>query len=95
MVEAVFVYNVDKSEQNQKGFGPAGPLKCTGFYTYRAGRKDGPYEFYYPGHIAKAFIGQYENGVRAGVQKQFYPNGKLKKSWNASSVETSAAGLAR
>ena len=82
-VDAVFVYLVEKSEEFQKGFGKAGPLKCVGYYTYKQGRREGPYVLYYPGRIAKAFSGQYENGELVGQQKQYNPNGTLKRSWVA------------
>lgn len=86
-VEAEFVYFVEKSEEFQKGFGKAGMLKCVGHYTYKNGIKHGTYEFYYPGRIAKAFTGQFDNGVQVGLQKQFNPNGTLKKSWDLGGME--------
>jgi antitoxin component YwqK of YwqJK toxin-antitoxin module len=86
-VDAEFVYFVEKSEEFQKGFGKAGMLKCVGYYTYKNGIKHGYYEFYYPGRIAKAFTGQYDNGVQVGVQKHFNPNGTLKKSWDLGGIE--------
>lgn len=79
---AEFVYFVEKNEAFQKGFGKAGMLNCVGFYTYKNGLKHGPYEFYYPGRIAKAFTGQHENGIQVGLQKHYNPNGSLKKSWD-------------
>ncbi len=81
-VEAEFVYFVEKDEAFQKGFGKAGMIKCIGYYTYKNGLKHGPYEFYYPGRVAKAFTGFYENGQQVGVQKHFNPNGTLKKTWD-------------
>ncbi len=87
---AEFVYFVSQEEAFQKGFGKAGMLKCVGFYTYHNGVRHGPYEFYYPGRIARAFVGQYENGVQVGTQKQFNPNGTLKKSWDLPGPEIGA-----
>jgi antitoxin component YwqK of YwqJK toxin-antitoxin module len=80
-LESEFVYFVEKEEAFDKGFGKAGMLRCVGYYTYKNGFKHGPYEFYYPGRVAKAFSGRYENGIQVGIQKQFNPNGSLKKSW--------------
>ncbi len=94
-IDAEFVYFVDKSEEFQKGFGKAGMLKCVGYYTYRNGKKNGPYEFYYPGRIAKAFVGQYENDVQVGVHKQFNPNGTLKKSWDTEKPQADSPTVAR
>ncbi|MEZ4815027.1 MAG: hypothetical protein R3A80_07460 [Bdellovibrionota bacterium] len=88
-VNSEFVYFVEKSEAFKNGFGKAGMLKCQGYYTYKDGIKHGPYEFYYPGHIAKAFLGQYENGVQVGMQKLYNPNGTLKKTWDVGNSNSS------
>ena len=94
-VDAEFVYFVQKDEEFQRGFGKAGMLKCVGYYTYRQGKKNGPYTFYYPGRVARAFMGQYANDVQVGTHKHFNPNGTLKKSWDTDSPSTENTTLTR
>lgn len=46
--------------------------------SYLNGKDHGNWKFYHPGKIPQT-IGQFENGVRIGIWKYYYSNGKIWK----------------